>query len=287
MDNAATDAVKYTISGDSMAAGMGKHSAKKEKLLLASIIAIVLIYFIIIIIPVISIFNTAGLKNTVFSLNNSENLSAIGISLLTTTLTVALTFLLGTPVVFILMNNRKSLFTKLLDIAVNVPTVLPPAVAGLGLLIVFGGNGFLGKLLEGLRMNVVFTPIAVVLAQLFVASGFYIKVLKNAADAVEPELLEISYVLGAGRLETFIRIVVPMLKKPIAAGLVLSWTRALGEFGATIMFAGNVLGKTRTMPLQIYTLMQTDITAAASMSAVLLVMSFIMMFIIKIWLEDN
>jgi molybdate transport system permease protein len=287
MDKAVINTVRYEITERRSNLNRNKFGFEKEKILLVSIIIIVFIYSVITVIPMVSIVNSAGLLNTLLSLKNSDNLSAIGISLMTTLLTVILSFLFGTSVVFILMNNKKSVFTKLLDMVVSIPTVLPPAVAGLGLLLVFGGNGFLGRLLENMGMDIIFTPAAVVLAQLFVASGFYIKVLKTAADAVEPEILEISYVLGAGKIETFFRIVIPMLKKPVAAGLILSWTRALGEFGATIMFAGNVLGKTRTMPLQIYTFMQTDITLAASLSAILLAMSFIMLFITKIWLEES
>ncbi|HEY9060371.1 MAG TPA: ABC transporter permease [Pseudobacteroides sp.] len=286
MDRSGVSAVKFKAEDMGHTFSVNKLRVDKEKLLLGFIAITVLLYFTIIIIPIVSIIRTAGLVNTLFSLKSIESLSAIGISLITTTLSLILTFVLGTPVVFILMNNKKSVFTKLLDMVVNVPAVLPPAVAGIGLLLMFGRNGFIGKLLEGIGIEVVFTPIAVILAQFFVASGLYIKVLKTATDAIEPEILEITYVMGAGKIETFLKIVIPMIKKPIVVGLVLSWTRALGEFGATIMFAGNIMGKTRTMPLEIYTLMQTDISQAAALATILFLITFIMLFITKIWLGE-
>jgi len=261
-------------------------SIDKEKILMLILIITALLYFTIVMIPIISITGTAGFINTMNSIGSYENISAIGISLLTTTLSVVITFMLGTPVVFILMNSKKTIFAKLLDMMVQIPTVLPPAVAGIGLILAFGGNGFVGKLLERFGVEIVFTPIACILAQVFVASGLYIRVLKSAVDEIDPQIIEITYVMGAGRIEAFLKIVIPMLKRPIIFGLILSWTRALGEFGATIMFAGNVLGKTRTMPLQIYTLMQTDITKAAALATLLLMMTVIMMSLIKILLRE-
>ncbi|KNY30061.1 ABC transporter permease [Pseudobacteroides cellulosolvens] len=286
MSRSGVSTVKYKAKDINHTLDVDKLRLDKEKILLAFMVITVLLYFIIIMIPMVSITGTAGFINTLFSLKSTESLSAIGISLMTTAFSVIMTFVLGTPVVFILMNNKKSIFTRLLDMTVNIPAVLPPAVAGLGLLLVFGRNGFIGKILEGFGVEVVFTPLAVILAQFFVASGLYIKVLKTATDAIDPEILEITYVMGAGKIETFLKVVIPMIKKPIIVGLILSWTRALGEFGATIMFAGNVLGKTRTMPLEIYTLMQTDITKAAALATVLFIITFIMLVITKIWLEE-
>ena len=254
----------------------------KEALLLPLIILFSLFYFAVITIPILAIFRTAGLKNIITALGMSGNISAIKLSLSTTTLTLALIFFIGTPVVFYLEDRKAGVAGRILEVLVSLPTVLPPAVAGIGLLIAFGRYGLVGKLLGSFNIDIVFTPAAVVMAQFFVSSGFYIQVLKTGIGGIEREIFEVSYILGAGKIETFVKVIIPMLKKPILAGLILSWARALGEFGATIMFAGNVLDKTRTMPLQIYTLMQTDINTAAAFSVLMFAISFLLLFIIKI-----
>lgn len=286
MSRSGVSIVKYKAEYINETMYVNKFRLDKEKILFAFIVITALLYFVVIMIPMVSIAGTAGFTNALLSIKSSESLSAIGISLITTAISTVMAFVLGTSVVFILMNNKKSILLKLLDMVVNIPAVLPPAVAGLGLLLVFGRNGFIGKILEGFGVEVVFTPLAVILAQFFVASGLYIKVLKTATDAIEPEILEVTYVMGAGRIETFLKVVIPMVKKPVIVGLILSWTRALGEFGATIMFAGNVLGRTRTIPMEIYTLMQTDITMAAALATILFLITFIMIFITKIWLGE-
>lgn len=258
----------------------------KEAFLLLLVILFSLIYFAVITIPLLAIFRVAGLKNIIAALGMADNISTFRLSLLTTSLTLVLIFLFGTPVVFYLEYRRTGIVGKIFEVLVSLPTVLPPAVAGIGLLIAFGRNGLIGKLLGSFNIEIVFTPAAVVLAQFFVASGFYIQVLKTGVGAIEREIFEVSYILGAGKIETFVKVIIPMLKKPVMAGLILSWTRAVGEFGATIMFGGNVLDKTRTIPLQIYTLMQSDLTLAAAVSAVLFTISFTALFLLKIWLKD-
>ncbi len=242
-------------------------------------------YFLMILLPVYALFSSAGWKNTVSSLAKADNTAALTISMKTTSLTAALIFLICTPVVFCLSNpsrKKEGLGSKLLELLVTMPTVLPPAVAGIGLLLAFGRNGIVGAWLGRIHVEVVFTPVAVVLAQFFVASGFYVQIVKTGMDAIEPEIFEVSYLFGLGKTETMIRVILPMLAKPVTAGLMLSWTRALGEFGATIMFAGNMAERTRTIPLQIYTLLQTDIVSAASVSLLLFMVSFALLFLLKI-----
>lgn len=263
-----------------------KPEFSRELLLFPLIMGAGFLHLVVIVLPVFSIIRGLGFNNVIQALSNPQVLTAMKISLLTTGLTLLITFLLGTPVAFLLKDCKTSILARIFEIIVSIPTVLPPAVAGIALLFAFGRNGSAGALLAEFNIEMVFTPAAVVLAQFFVSSGFYIQVLKTGVDSVSPEIFEASYIFGAGKIETFIRIIIPMVKKPIMAGLVLSWTRALGEFGATIMFAGNVAGRTRTMPLEIYTLLQTDITAAAAVSMVLLVISFIMLFTVKIWIRE-
>ncbi len=259
----------------------------REIMLLSLLVITAIVYLGVILIPILTLFKASGLSNMLSAITSGENASAFRISFFTTTITLIPTFLLGTPMAFLLASMKGKLYAKVFEGIITMPAVLPPAVAGIGLLVAFGSNGWIGSILKSMDIEVVFTPAAVILAQVFVSMGFYIQVLRTGVDAVNPEVFEASYTLGAGRLETFVRIIIPMLKKPIIAGLILAWTRALGEFGATIMFAGNVLGKTRTVPLQIYTLMQTDMPLAASLSAVLFIVSFTMLVIVKICLEGE
>ena len=264
----------------------GEKRFSKEALLSPAAFIISLLYFIMIALPVYAIFSAAGVKNTVSSLARADNMAALKISIQTTSITVLFIFLLCTPVVFYLSGKKGSMLSKILEILVTMPTVLPPAVAGIGLLLAFGREGIVGAFLKQFNIEVVFTPSAVILAQFFVASGFYIQVLKPGVDSIAPEIFEVSYLLGLGKVETFCRVILPMMAKPLIAGLMLSWTRALGEFGATIMFAGNMSGKTRTIPLQIYTLLQTDVVSAASVSMLLFVISFLVLFIFKVMFKE-
>lgn len=258
----------------------------KEALLRPAAFAFSLLYFAMIALPVYAIFCAAGIKNTVSSLARADNMAALKISIQTTSVTVLFIFLLCTPVVFYLSGKRGSMPARLLEIMVSMPTVLPPAVAGIGLLLAFGREGIVGSFLKQFNIEVVFTPSAVILAQFFVASGFYIQVLKTGVDSIGPEIFEASYLFGLGKVETFYRVILPMMAKPLIAGLMLSWTRALGEFGATIMFAGNMTGKTRTVPLQIYTLLQVDAVSAASVSMLLFAISFLVLFIFKAMFKE-
>ena len=258
----------------------------REKIFLLFICAAAILYFLLIVLPIFSVLSFPDMKGIKYVLANKEVLLAVKLSLSTSLVTVFFIFILGTPVAFFLKSDRKNVLARMFEIVVTIPTVLPPAVAGIALLLAFGRNGLIGKLLADMNIDIGFTPAAVILAQFFVSSGFYIQVLKASVDEISPEIFEASYICGAGRVETFVKIIVPMLKKPILAGAILSWTRSVGEFGATIMFAGNILGKTRTLPLQIYTLIQTDISLSAAVSVILLLVSFIMLFVIKIWIKE-
>ncbi|WP_010251810.1 ABC transporter permease [Acetivibrio cellulolyticus] len=264
-----------------------KYFFSTDSLLLSFAAIAVLIYFTLIILPIFSLLKVTGVVSLIEAITCTENIFALKLSFLTTLVSLFLTFIFGTPVVYYLSCTKNNFFKKVSGIIVSLPSVLPPAVAGIGLLLSFGRNGMLGMFLAKFNIEVVFTPTAVILAQFFVSSTFYIQVLKNGVDGVCPEIYEASYVFGAGKAETFFRVIIPMLKKNVIAGLVVSWTRALGEFGATIMFAGNVFCKTRTMPLQIYTLMQTDIKLAASVSVVLFIISFVMLWTVNSLLKDE
>ncbi len=198
---------------------------------------------------------------------------ALRLSLATTLLTLALAVALGTPVAYLLA-RRSFPGRQVLDTMLDLPMVLPPAVAGVALLITFGRRGALGAWLSGLGIEPAFTTAAVVLAQLFVAAPFYVKAAKAGFESVSRDLEGVSASLGASDLRTFWRITVPLSMPALLGGMVMAWARALGEFGATVMFAGNVAGRTQTMPLAIYTAMESDLRAALVLASLLVVASF-------------
>ena len=160
--------------------------------------------------------------------------------------------------------------------------VLPPAVAGIGLLMAFGRRGLFGPLLASLGIAVGFTTAAVVLAQFFVAAPFYVRAARAGFLGVDRELEEMSRHARRLRLETFRRVTVPLAFPSLLTGAAMCWARALGEFGATIMFAGSFQGRTQTMPLAIYAALESDLDAALALSAILVVVSFGLLGLVRL-----
>lgn len=152
--------------------------------------------------------------------------------------------------------------------------ILPPAVAGLALLMAFGRNGILGSYLNMFGIDVAFTTLAVVLAQVFVSSPFYIRQARASFEEVDRGLEDAARTLGASPFRTFTKITMPLAAGGLVSGAVMTFARALGEFGATIMFAGNIQGRTQTMPLAIYTTMQGDLDASLALAVILVIISF-------------
>jgi molybdate transport system permease protein len=159
--------------------------------------------------------------------------------------------------------------------------VLPPAVAGIGLLMAFGRRGIFGPTLEALGITLSFTTAAVVLAQTFVAAPFYVRAARSGFLAVDRELELVAHTLGVSYWATFWRVTVPVALPSLLGGAVMCWARALGEFGATIMFAGSFQGRTQTMPLAIYGALETDLDAALVLSAILVAISFLVLFLLR------
>ena len=175
---------------------------------------------------------------------------------------------LGTPTAYLLARRRFP-GRALVDAIIDLPIVLPPVVGGLALLLLLGRQGPVGGPLAGAGIDVAFTTAAVVLAQMFVAAPFYIRAARAGFESVDQRLEAVSATLGARPWRTFRRITVPLALPSLAGGAVMAWARALGEFGATIMFAGNVAGRTQTMPLAILEAMEADANAAIAIAVVL------------------
>ncbi len=178
-------------------------------------------------------------------------LDALQLSLLTSALSLVVTIALGLPLAFVLA-RRQFPGKGFVEAIVDVPIVLPPAVAGLALLLILGRRGLLGGPLELLGVSVPFTTIAVVVAQTFVSAPFFVRSARNGIAGVDHDTEDAARVDGASERQVFQSVTIPLAGTALAAGLVMSWARALGEFGATIMFAGNVEGRTQTLPLAVY-----------------------------------
>ena len=193
---------------------------------------------------------------------------ALMLSLWTTALSMLLTVSFGTPLAWLLARRRFPL-RRTLALLLQLPLVLPPAVAGLGLLLTLGRRGLLGPTLEVLGIDIAFTATAVVLAQTFVAAPFYLRAAQAGFANVPPEIEAAARVDGAEGLALFLRITLPLSLRTLGAGLTLAWARALGEFGATILFAGSLQGRTQTMPLLVYNALERNLDNAIQTGVIL------------------
>ena len=207
---------------------------------------------------------------------------ALILSLVTTSLTLLVAIVLGTPVAWLLARYRFR-GREALDTLIDLPMVLPPAVAGVALLMAFGRRGIFGPTLsDTFGLEIPFTTLAVVLAQAFVATPFYVKAAKAGFESIDRDLEHVSATLGVSRVQTFWSVTVPLSLPALLGGAVMAWARALGEFGATIMFAGNFMGRTQTMPLAIYGTMESGrLNAALVLSGILIVVSFTVLIVFK------
>jgi molybdate transport system permease protein len=206
---------------------------------------------------------------------------ALRLSLVTTAIALGITLVGGTPIAYLLARYRFPGYT-VLDSLIDLPMVLPPSVAGLGLLIAIGRRGLLGDTLAHFGITLPFTTAAVVIAQVFVASPFYIKAAKAGFLGVDRDLEEAAATFGSSGWHTFTRITLPLAFPSVMSGVVMMWSRALGEFGATIFFAGNLQGKTQTIPLAIFQEEQAaHFDTALAMSAILVTVSFVILVIVK------
>ncbi len=210
-------------------------------------------------------------------------ISALTLSLGTTAISLVLTVLVGLPLAFVLA-RRQFRGKWLLDTIVDLPIVLPPAVAGLALLLVFGRRGVLGSALEASGIELAFTTAAVVLAQTFVSAPFFVRSARAGLAAVDRDLEDAARVDGASERQVFTSVTMALAAPALAAGLVMAWARALGEFGATIMFAGNVAGQTQTLPLVVYSEFQGgDLDASIAASAILVVAALGVLLAVRVF----
>lgn len=257
-----------------------KHSRRLWSVLSAVGIAVTIAFLLL---PMISVFLHMTPGKLWEQLTTQVALQALKLSVTTTFISLGLILLFGTPLSYFLANRDFS-GKRILEVLIQLPIVIPPAVAGVGLLLVFGRFGLIGKGLEAFGLHISFTAAAVVIAQSFIAAPFYIQGTRTAFAGVDPSLVAVSRTLGISKARTFFRVVLPLALPGLISGAALSWGRALGEFGATIMFAGNLPGKTQTLPLAIFTAMQSDMDVAIAISALLISVAFFLLLLVK-WVE--
>jgi molybdate transport system permease protein len=234
---------------------------------------------LLLVLPLGALALSTGWTDFLVGIRHPLAVAALRLSLLTTSLTIVCTLLLGTPLAW-WMARHPGPVERIVATVVQLPVVVPPAVSGLALLLAFGRRGLFGPLLERAGVALPFTTAAVVVAELFVSAPFYIQSAAAAFRRLDDELLLVAGSLGAGPAARFFRVTLPLSLSGLLTGVALSWARALGEFGATLMFAGNLSGRTQTLPLAIYTALETDLRPAKALSLLLVAVALIVLILI-------
>jgi molybdate transport system permease protein len=222
--------------------------------------------------PVAVLVGRAVAGGAIGSAATAAVVDALRLSLTTTAISLVVIVVLGTPLAFVLA-RRRFRGVSIVETVVDLPIVLPPSVAGLALLLLLGRRGVLGEPLAAAGIEVAFTTIAVVVAQVFVAAPFYIRSARAGIASVDHDLEDAARVDGAAEHAVARFVTLPLAAPALGAGLVMSWARALGEFGATIMFAGNLEGRTQTLPLSVYAEFQGGSLDRSIAAAAILVMA--------------
>ncbi len=242
-------------------------------------IAVVMTFMVL---PVVAIFTHVPLSRLLHEFSNPIVTDALVVSLKTIVVSQIAILLLGTPTAYFLASRRFP-GRPLVVTLVELPIVLPQAVAGIGLIVAFGRVGILGSTFDALGINVSFNQAAVVLAISLVAGPFYVRQAIASFEAVDPNMIAASRTLGAGSLRTFFKVTLPLARGGLAAGEAICMARGLGEFGATIMFAGSLQGRTQTLPLAVYTTFeaQNGLDVALAISALLVIISLAILIALK------
>jgi molybdate transport system permease protein len=248
------------------------------RVLLVAALAAVLSFLAL---PVVAIFVDVGPGELLGSLDDPVAVDALRLSLETTAIALAIIIALGTPAAYLLA-TRSFPGRVVLVTLIELPLILPPAAAGVGLLAALGPNGLIGPELDALGIRLPLTTAGVVVALVFVASPFYVRQAQAGFASLDRTLLDASSTLGAPEARTFVRVAIPLALPSLGTGAALAWGRALGEFGATLMFAGSFRGITQTAPLAIFERLSTDFPAALALSAVLVAVSAALLLAMKL-----
>jgi molybdate transport system permease protein len=247
-------------------------------------VAVAVLTLAFLLLPIVGIFVHTSPGKVLGQLSNPVVTDAFIVSLKTSVIAQALIILFGTPTAYLLATRRFPGHSVAVTL-VELPLVLPPAVAGVGLLAALGREGLLGSSLSALGITLPFTQTAVVIAVAYVASPLYIRQAIAAFEATDRRLTAASRTLGAGPVRTFFRVELPLARSGLIAGLALSFARGLGEFGATIMFAGSLQGVTQTLPLAIYAEFDQNFDTTLAMGGVLVLISALLLLTLRIALS--
>jgi molybdate transport system permease protein len=256
----------------------------RRSLAAAGVFAAAAVALAFLLLPIVAIFARVSPGELIGQFSRPIVKDALVVSLKTNVLAQTLVLLLGTPTAYFLA-TRRFRGRSLLVVLIELPLVLPPAVAGIGLIAAFGRFGLLGDTLNAFGIRLGLTQAAVVIAVAYVSSPLYIRQAIATFEAIDPDLVAASRTLGAGRARTFFRVVLPLSRRGLGAGGALAFARGLGEFGATIMFASSVQGVTQTLPLAIYQEFNSDFTTALAMSALLVVVSGALLVALRLTLQ--
>jgi molybdate transport system permease protein len=231
--------------------------------------------------PIVSLFFRTTPELFVSSLYDPGVTSALWLSLTTSVISLGIVILVGTPFAYIHCRNTYP-GKIIVDTLIDLPLVLPPAVAGMALLVLYGRVGLIGRYLNTLGITLAFTTVAVIMAQIFVASPFYLRQAKSLFEQLDPAYEQTARTLGASPIRVFATITIPLTAGGLVSGAVMTFGRALGEFGATIMFAGNLPGVSQTMPLAVYVGMEGNFNIGITISILLVLISFAIMIAVRI-----
>jgi molybdate transport system permease protein len=246
-----------------------------------SLVALSLPLLVLTIVPLVALLIGTSPAELWQGLQEEETRKAIRLSLETSIVSTLITVLIGTPLA-VLLAEPQFRCRNIIDRILQLIIVLPPAVSGIALLLAFGRHGIIGQWLAACGITIVFTPIAVVIAQIFVSVPYFVKAATVGLAGVDNEFKLAASLEGAGPLTIFRRITLPLAWRGFAAGIALAWTRSLGEFGATIVFAGNFPGRTQTMPLAVYVSFESHFEQAVTLSVILLAVAVAIMLVVHI-----
>ena len=245
---------------------------------LCGLAAALLLAFLVL--PLVALVVTMRPGDLAAGLRDPLVLPALRLSLLTTSASLVLVVVPGTALAWFLA-GRNDIVGRWIETAVQLPVVIPPAVGGLALLLALGRKGLLGSSLAHFGIAIPFTTLAVVLAEVFVSAPFFVIAATAAFRRLDPSLWIVARSLGASPLRAFFRVALPASAPSLIAGGAMSWARSLGEFGATLMFAGNLTGRTQTLPLAVYTALESDPRAAQAISLLLVAIAFVLLLMLR------
>lgn len=248
------------------------------KLALLGAVVLMVTYLVL---PLLSVFISRNPAVLIEKLSNSLAYQALLLSLQTTAVSIIFIVLFVSPLAY-RMAKTEFIGKRVLEVVLKMPIVAPTAVVGVGLLLVFGQQGMLGGAFAIFGLEIPFTAVAVVMAQIFMASPFYLNTARQSFEVIDDQLIAVSRTLGVSPWKTFWRVTFPLALPGLLTGVALSWALALGEFGATMMFAGNLPGRTQTLPLAIFTAMESDAGLAVAISALLLFVSFLLLLFVSL-----